>query len=851
MRKSLALWSSLIIAISINIYFRMSTASLSFIKDEAKDYVMADLTEDAQKQIKEKLRDLPSPAKSRAAQQLVNIWKKERKESINDAIKNKQKDLLSDWQDEAGHTFLLEIDPYHWLRLVKNLITSGKLGDKIIGNAQYDSFMLAPQGMKVEPSLHKNLHVFLSSYLFKIIKIFNKNISLMHFVFYMPIFISSLALILVFLMSLSLSQNRTGIAGFFAAMSLGLSPIFFGRSLGGWFDTDPYVILFSALSAWTFYLSLNYNISWPRRFLFAILGGLSIGLFSFTWDGWWYIFDLMTVSALLYILNLYLIKKDSKEQVSLNIPLISLALFILASFIFVAMFSGLLTLKHFLTGPINIAFAKGYLQNQFWPNTFLTVHELKGETLLGVINKGGGGIVFFLGLLYLVIKLSDKKSKDYKYMQFVIFYFTIWITIMIYVSVRATRFSLLLTVPTSVCFGLFMEWTIDFLSNIISRWLNILRINIKIALFAASCFIFMPVFFSRASVFSKALPLMNKNWWNVLNQIKIETPKDSIINSWWDYGHWFKAVAERAVIFDGATQNKPMAYWMGRVFLTNNETEAMGILRMLNSGSNKAFEELQKLGIDKYKCLDILNEIILLNAKDANTVLGKYISGQEDREKILKYTHHPKPAYFIVEPSLIFKINPISFLGNWDFKKANIYQKFRNLKKQKFIEYLKKEYQYTKADALRLYDFLIFLNTEDALSWISPSYRYFNESRTFRKEGNLLLFDNGFVVDLTNYNTYFNNIRDGMWNVPKNLFYFDADALKEINFKTSDLNYSVLLIKEKDNYKTVVLDEKLIDSMLIRLYYLNGAKLKYFKPFITEELKDNAGRIIVYKLEWE
>ncbi len=851
MKKTLPLWLLLVIVIGVNIFLRINTASLPFTKDMAKNNVMADLKKDAQKQIDEKLKDLPPSAKFKATQQLVNILKRERKESINSAITNKEKELKSSWQDESGHTFLLEIDPYHWFRLVENLMTKAELGDKVIDTARYDSFMLAPVGMKIEPSLHQNFHVYLSYYLFKLVKIFNKNISLIHFVFYIPIFISILALILVFLACSNLSRNKFNIAGFFAAMSLGLSPIFLQRSLGGWFDTDPYVILFSISSAWIFYLSLNYDTSRAKRSLFAIISGLSIGLFSFTWDGWWYIFDLMVIVTLLYLLNLYLIKKESAEEnVRLDIPLLSLALFVLSSLFFVGVFCGPTILKHLISGPVNIAFAKGYLQHQFWPNTFLTVQELNRASLLEVISKAGGGIVLFLGLLYLIITLGDKKSKDYKQRQFIIFYFTLWIMIALYASIKASRFSLLLILPSSISFGLFTEWAIDALNNLIHRFVKMRRINIKMILYFIFCLIFIPSFLAQALPFRRTIPLMDKSWWEVLNKIKIETPPNSIINSWWDFGHWFKAIAKRRVIFDGATQNTPMAYWMGRVFLADNEAEAAGILRMLNSGSNKAFEELEKLGIDKYKCLEILNEIILIGDKEANTALTKFISKQEDRENILRYTHHPQSAYFIVEPSLIYKMYPISFLGNWDFKKADIYQKFKEFKKERFIEYLSKEYKYNAPDALRLYDSLLFLNTDDALAWISPSYRYLNESRSFRKEGSLLLFDNDFVVELSNHNVYFSDIRDGKWKFPKSLFYLEADALKEIKYPTSELDFSVLLLEEKGDYKIVVLDDKLAKSMLTRLYYLKGLKLKYFKAFITEELKDNAGRIIVYKIDW-
>lgn len=409
----------------------------------------------------------------------------------------------------------------------------------------------------------------------------------------------------------------------------------------------------------------------------------------------------------------------------------------------------------------------------------------------------------------------------------------------------------MLIIPASVSFGLFFEWAIDCFNNLLRRIIKTPKINIKGVLFVISCLFLAPLFLKPAFNVRMTAPAVNRNWWEVLNKMKQETPKDSIINSWWDFGHWFKAVACRPVIFDGATQNTPMAYWMARCLLADNETEAMGILRMLNSGSNKAFEELQNLGIDKHRCLGILNEIILLEQGDADKALGKYISNQEDRERILKYTHRPRAAYFIIESSLIYKIRSISFLGNWDFRKADIYRKFRQLKKERFIAYLIKEHKYNKVDALGLHDFLIFLDTDDALEWLSSSYGYINEFKSSRKEGSFVFFDNGFVVDVNSRNAYISDVKDGKWKPPKSLFYIEDGVIKEKSLGENTLDFSLLLIQDKDNYRILALDDKLAKSMLTRLYYLPELKLEHFKSVITEELKDNAGRIIVYQINWK
>lgn len=840
----------LAIALGVNIYFRLSSATLSFLKSEARQFAINEINAAAKKQVDEQFKDMPGQVRLKVREDLSKAWQKDEKKYFDEIMANKLKELKAQFQDEQGQTFLLELDPYHWFRLVRNLDTSGRVGTEVVKGIEYDSFMLAPSGIKAEVSLHKNFHVYLASFLYKAAKLFNKNVNLMHFVFYIPIFISSLALIILFFICFNLGSGGLNMAGFLATITLGLSTMFLQRSMGGWFDTDPYVVLFSLLSIWLFYLSIRQDNTIKNGIALSVLSGVSIGLFSFTWDGWWYVFDLIVLSGIYYIANLALLKKGKYSGIKIRLPLVSLASFVLSSVIFVVLFSGQGIARHFITGPISVFAAKDYLGGQFWPNAFLTVGELNKSGIKNIIGLTGGILVFVSALLYLFYLLADKKSKDYVSRQFMGFLFIFWVAVMICVSINAVRFSLLLTVPLAICFGLFWEGVFGLLSNFISRfWKFQIR---KEALFIIFSAIFCFFVFDKAIPETENVPLIRKSWWKVLSEIRVKTPNDAIINSWWDFGHWFKAIAERPVIFDGATQNTPLCYWMGRVFLTDNETEAVGILRMLNSGSNRAFEELEKLGMSKNKCLDILNEIIMFKKRhDADAALAKYLPKKEDRDRILKYTHNPRPAYFIVEPSLMPKMNAISFLGGWNFERAQIYNIFQKLGKAEFVDYLCKNHNYNKENALKLYNNLLFLNKEDALNWISPRYKYHRQPLNCIKDNNVLFFDNSFVVDLNNYHAYFNNLQTGKWAAPKSIFYSEAGGLKELSFPDSSSDTSFLLIKDNGNYRLVVLDSILAKSMLTRLYFLDGEGLRNFTPLIKENLKDKYSNIIVYKIDWE
>ena len=114
---------------------------------------------------------------------------------------------------------------------------------------------------------------------------------------------------------------------------------------------------------------------------------------------------------------------------------------------------------------------------------------------------------------------------------------------------------------------------------------------------------------------------MNDAWYESLIGIKNDC-EDGIITSWWDFGHWFVAVAERRVTFDGGNQGERI-HWVGKSLITKNETTAIGLLRMLNCGQEEAPHILEKyLDDDTVKAIDILNKIIV----EDDELLAGYLS---------------------------------------------------------------------------------------------------------------------------------------------------------------------------------------------------------------------------------
>ena len=73
------------------------------------------------------------------------------------------------------------------------------------------------------------------------------------------------------------------------------------------------------------------------------------------------------------------------------------------------------------------------------------------------------------------------------------------------------------------------------------------------------------------------------DWPNTLSWIRTETPTDSIILSWWDYGYWIQTLGERTTLVDN---------------LTRSTSAIQNVAKIFYSDPNDAWIKLDKDGID-------------------------------------------------------------------------------------------------------------------------------------------------------------------------------------------------------------------------------------------------------------
>jgi dolichyl-diphosphooligosaccharide--protein glycosyltransferase len=366
-------------------------------------------------------------------------------------------------------------------------------------------------------------------------------------------------------------------------------------------------------------------------------------------------------------------------------------------------------------------------------------------------------------------------------------------------------------------------------------------------------------------------PEISDAWVQSLQAINSSSQKDAIINSWWDWGHWFKYWGDRGVTFDGASQNSPMAYFIGKVLATEDEHEAIGILRMLDCGSYKAFAYTQKeFGDDTVLTDKWLSNLVLMNRTDAEKAIAdkgvsRQPAGMSDDKvlqninrstDLLDLTHcDPPEDYFVTSQDMVGKAGVWGHFGLWDFTRAYI-----SVHKNDgdILDVLTKKYGLSAEEAGGLVaEAQGLVGVDEINAWISPWPGYVTGANC-NTENNItscpLNVDIGggtltnFVINGTTttlYASVTNNVgatATAVVNV--NAVYIDG-VKQESNSSSVVLPYNVIYSQGK----LVMLSAQLSNSIFTKLFFFNGEGTEHFEKF--HEATTIAGeKIIIWKVKW-
>ena len=840
----------ILFAVFVSVYLRTMPQRMPAADEWAENSITNYYQNVIRQQIEQQYPYLPEQNKQSLVEKEWQNFQKQNKENLRAQTKSLSQQYRDQFRDGEGTLYLLGIDPYYYYQQSEYVLENGFPGTRIDEEGKiWDDYRLAPLGREG----YWNFHNWFGAVWHKSMNLF-ATFPLMYTFFFVGTIFSALTVIPGFFIGRKLTKNNVG--GVFTAFLLAVSSFFVARTTGESSDTDVYTVFFPVLIAWLFLEALDAKeLKWKLTWI--SIAGFATGLFAFAWTGWWYIalFVLATmIFQMAYTLvaqwknkNTVLKTKETKNLAAL------FGGYIVILTIFVNLFTSTTDFIRLISGPFKFINLKEVAVTSFWPNIKTTVAELNVVSLKNVISTLGGKLLFLLAVICILILLlrKDAHGKREPHLGFLL---ALWLAASLYATTKGVRFILQATpifaITVGACLGLFWHYA----SQWISKELKLNQIITKVTVFLLLSLLLISPAKAGYDQAHNSVPSMNDGWYNALIKINKETPENTVITSWWDFGHWFKAIAERPVTFDGGTQTSWGAYWVGRSLLTNNEKGTMAMVRMLNCGQNTAFKELDKILNDTPESVQVLNEIIVQNKNAAVQTLKQAGLSDEQAAAVVKYTHcdNPPEDIYITSEDMIGKAGVWGHFGSWDFTRAVMYQKTKKLEKNEAIDVLTKEFGFSEEEAERLH---AEIRSTEADRWISPWPGYVSRPQGCEKtsETKLRCSDSlqgkTFIinVDLTNYTAKFESQSD---IYPNSIVYPTENEVVEKKFSGATSGFSVVLLPKGKEYDFFLTDPLQANSMFTKLYFLNGHGQKCFSKF-DDVQNINGGRIISWKVDYE
>ena len=884
----------ILIPIIVAIVIRLEPMNLRPIERSAQSNVESYYRYQIENQVRQQNPNLPDAQIAQLVNQQIP------KEQIAAQAKQNAAEMKGRLQYDSGdstYAYIGDIDSYYWLRQARNIVEKGDQCDLRKDGQCFDTYTTAPVPRPKEIDYYPVAIV----WVYRFLKVFQPDLTLMQASFLTPLVFSIILTIPLFLLIRKLAGNVAAVIG---TILVNANPLILSRSLGS--DSDITNIFFQAFFLWLAVECL-YAKDAKKRWIWAALVGVELSLYSLFWTGWWYLLDLF-IAALGFRLAYDLVKKwlSQKSLAGWQSPAKDFGILVLAVFVPVVILHGfvffsLADLWDALSTQLLIFKFKVAANPNLWPNVLTTVAEFTGISLPQAIGSFGTfwrlpffllamfGIValmfptrkfvrkhlilfialavftyglhwyllnrasvpfIFLLVLPLLAALPAHLRSDEEFHAGAVFLMVGIITLVTFFSLRGIRFLFLMAVPVAIFASIALARAAGFVTGFLDR-----KGIPKIATLLLT--ILLVVWFVGAQVKSgyatagNYLPMVTDEWVGTLQGIRDASRPDAVINSWWDFGHWFKYWADRRVTLDGSSQNSPQLHWLGKLLLTSDERLSVGILRMLDCGGNNAFNELNRIFNDTPKSVALLNQMMVVNRLEAEAMLTKEGLTQAQAQAVLQYSHCDAPENFLItSEDMVGKAGVWSHFGSWDFNKAYIQA---NLDKPEsyLIGNLSDEGMPAEKVKQLIREARSLRTEEEINSWIAPWPNFIAFFQPCQQSGNqtVCVLQQGnqglpITVDFDRKEAY---VSDGGRKLPALAAFVEGDSFTLTGEAT--INIGIVAVKQGDKVSALYMSPELVGSMFTRLFFFDGAGLTRFQKFYdTTDLYGS--RIITWKVVW-
>jgi dolichyl-phosphooligosaccharide-protein glycotransferase len=893
----------ILIPMIVGIGIRMQSVKLTAIDNFAEENVLNFYKQQLTNEVNNRYAYMPEEKRN----ELVNDNLREFIKENNDRLKNEifeMSEMMKDGlRDENGTPYLTDIDTWMSYFYTNNYLNTGTVGNEVRDGTAVTTL----RDGRNDRFENNRFHPWMMSINHKIFRLFDKDIPVMKSVSFYVMILAILSLIPAFMIGKRLSNN---LGGFITSMIIAVHPVVMARTITNFADDDVYHLLFPLLTIWMIVEAFHTKDTKKQIIFSSLAGlSVALHSISWSgwWYGSLFAFASLFIFALYKIITNLNENKNIKEVLkkSKN-SLIMFGTYFVSQIFFVALLAMTFSKTNLInalkkslttfTGPLWFLQLYDVGTSSIWPNVMVTVAELKRIPLSQTMSQVGETLFIFMaliGLAILFLRDNYKLNKIEKIMFWSsIIYYSI-LTVMINNISNIYSFVILTALPIgivaitslfiknnlqikySILFGIFLTGTVfastqgirftflvipiiailigvtsgkiyDELTKALHENLSIQKTLSRVVIIIFLMWILLPTHVNAGyRVASNQIPMYNDAWDNTMNIIK-DSSEDAIITSWWDFGHWFVAKANRRVTFDGGDQGRRI-HWVGKTLLTSNETEAVNILRMLNCGQENASHELDKY-FSEYETTQILYQMLEVNDKDkAELILKEHDLNDETINLIMKnmYCDDLIDNYFIASSDMIGKSGVWGHFGSWDFNRSNLFNQVKNSDLRTGLDVLVNQYDYSETLARATYNEIKTMNGEE---WIAEWPSYMSNEGSCNQENNTIQCTNGVVIDLNTMEA-FAMTQDGLLKV-KSISYLDDDEFKYKVDDDYDLDVGIALFPNGLSNSSIIMHEALTASMFTRMFFFEGFGLNHFE-YLSYERGIDGIEVYLYKVNFD
>src|SRR6185503_8312829 len=596
------------------------------------------------------------------------------------------------------YPYLIGQDSYSWVRKARTYLETGSPCDVRTADDCRDLLRHAPVGSTMPYA--DSLHITAIAWLHRLLAVFDRTRPVEASAFWLQVVVGTLGTIPAWFVGLRLGGPW---AAFAAALLIGIHPGILERSLGA--DNDPWNVVLPLGAAATLLAALDArHVS--GRVAWAVAAATIIATHAAIWSGWGFgcvaLLGGLAACAACSATRAWVSHARASALVEAGVIALVAVCFLGSTWVLTSAIGqgwgeiGARVARVLAPVPVAppTALAESDVRAAEFPDEFHDIGELRVLSFAQVVERLGGTPLFLGSLLGLVVlawrdavgsrferrgREPGAAESDTARGGLVI---AVWLVAGFYQSLVALRFVLLAVAPFVLAYASGFGWLVESVRRRVpgptATWLAVAVGLLPVGLVAQRGVLLA----------STALPNLNDAWWVSLRELHMTAPGDAIVNAWWNHGYRIEYWAERGVSADGSSVTKRIPHWLGSALMARDPEVALGLLRMLDCGSDAspepegrfgAYERLRAAGADGIGAHDLVLALAPLDRAAADRLLEERAYPAERRAEILAATHcSPPPAYLMLTDRQIQQPD-IRYQGSWDPRRAAIARKLRRL----------------------------------------------------------------------------------------------------------------------------------------------------------------------------